>query len=76
MDYVLIYEVNDYPDAGGGIVVEEFETAEAMHARANELLLRNKDGDEYFTSFRGLSVKSRFKYEPIHVPTKYKAVEE
>jgi hypothetical protein len=76
VDYMLIYEFNDYPDMGGGTQVDEFETVESMHDKANELLLRNKDGEEYYTSVRGIRIESRFKYEPIQVATKYKAVED
>lgn len=76
MTYVLIYEVNDYAELGGGVKVEWFEDVSQMHARANELLLQRDEHDcHQNTILHALSVAKEWKYRPEEVAVKYKPSE-
>lgn len=50
-NYLLIYEINDFPEEGGGTAFETFETADDMHHFANMLL--TKDNERY-SKLRGV----------------------
>lgn len=74
MSYLLIYEINDYPDDGGGTQVEEFETSTAMTARASELLLQNTEDYKKYADVRGFRLKSSYSFAPIQVVERFIAV--
>lgn len=72
MKYVLVYEVQDYPELGGGTTIEEFEDDQDMHKRVNDL---NKQNSERYTSFQGLCVTTEYEYKAAEIVTFYKPVE-
>lgn len=37
MKYILVYEVDDYPEMGGGTKYEDFDTIEALDKRVEEI---------------------------------------
>lgn len=76
MKYILTYYVNEWPEMGGGELSQKFATAEAMHKRAEDLLLQNNGKDKpLFTYVTGYKIESVFDYEPASVVTTYKPVE-
>lgn len=36
--YILVYNVNEYPDMGGGIHFEDFETEQELDKRVSEVM--------------------------------------
>lgn len=76
MSYLLIYEINDYPENGGGTQVEEFETSTAMTGRASELLLQNTEDYKKYADVRGFRLKSSYSFAPIQVVERFIAVPE
>lgn len=68
MKFVLIYEIDDYPECGGGIDFELFEEVEEMDAKVNELLQVCKDKLEI--KFAG-HINVIFNYEPKQLITIY-----
>jgi len=60
--YILVYEIDDYPDNGGGTKYEEFNTVEALDKRVIEIY-----------NFHDITIAGKveeFKYKPVETVTK------
>ena len=69
--YVLVYQVSDYPENGGGMYAEDFEPSceRDMHNRVNELA--NEYKDAFKVVYAGY-MTSMYEYEPITQVTEYR----
>jgi hypothetical protein len=41
--FIVVYEVNDYPDCGGGTYYEEFASDELLDKRVSEIVLDKRN---------------------------------
>lgn len=60
--YILVYEIKDYPDMGGGINVEYPENEQLMHKRVEEL---SSQLEEKFHLHDAGFLQKEFEYKPI-----------
>lgn len=65
--YVLIWQVNDYPENGGGLQWRSFQTVEEMDAKVDQLLSEHGDKFKIDASY---SILEEIKYQPVAVITK------
>ena len=66
--YILVYEIDDYPEMGGGTEVEFFEEEQKLHERVNELA--SNDERVSITTAGFLSVE--YDYKPIEIVKQYR----
>lgn len=66
--YILVYEINDYPDAGGGIQVEYPKDEQEMHKRVEELHINYKD---IVNILDAGFLQVEYKYEAIKYATRF-----
>lgn len=68
--YILVYEINDYTDCGGGTEVEFFEANEKqkMHKRVNELA----STDERVSIVTAGFLQVEYDYKPIEIVKEYR----
>jgi len=64
--YILVWNVDDYAEMGGGIGYEMFNDTKQLHRRAKELLSQD-DTDIFYSG----EVKSEFIYEAVERVTEY-----
>jgi hypothetical protein len=68
--YILVYEISDYPEMGGGIYAENFGMEEnKMHKRVNELANKNKNN--FSVVYAGF-LQTEYKYQPVEMITEYR----
>ena len=67
--YILVYEISDYPEMGGGMYAEEFGMDENnLHKRVNELANENKG--KFSVTYAGF-LQVEYKYNPVEIITEY-----
>ena len=68
--YILVYEIDDYPDCGGGTQVEFFEAnaEQEMHKRVNELA----STDERISIITAGFLKTEYEYKPVEIIKEYR----
>lgn len=68
--YILVYEISDYPEMGGGRYAEFFESNEEqkMHNRVNELA---NSVDNFSIIIAGF-MSQEYEYKPIEVIKEYR----
>lgn len=66
--YIIVYEIDDYPEMGGGKDIEIFDTENEMHDRVNELAVRNNKLRIIIAGF----LQFGFEYKPIEIIKEYK----
>ncbi len=66
--YILVYEIDDYPDCGGGIQVEFFEKEQEMHRQVNELA----STDERISIITAGYLHAEYEYKPIEIIKEYR----
>jgi len=67
MNFALIYNVNTYPDLGGGMHHEQFETLNLMTEAVNKL--SNDHGSE-FEIVAAYEIREQITYKPVTRVTK------
>lgn len=72
MSYILIYEIDDYSEMGGGLYNEFFDEIEDAEKRLNELIKNDKID---LKDMRVLEIHQEIKYEPVKYVTKVKRME-
>lgn len=68
--YILVYEIDDYPECGGGTEVEFFEATEEqeMHKRVNELA----STDERVSIITAGFLQTEYEYKPVEIVKEYR----
>jgi hypothetical protein len=68
--YILVYEIDDYPDFGGGTQVEFFEAnaEQEMHKRVNELA----STDERISIITAGFLQTEYEYKPVEIIKEYR----
>lgn len=66
--YILVYEVTELDDDGGGIYVERFKEEQDMHNRVNIL---NSEHPENIMVLAAGHFSAEYKYNPVTYVTKY-----
>ncbi len=68
--YILVYEIDDYPDYGGGTKVEFFKACkeQEMHERVNELASE----DERVSIVAAGFLQTEYEYKPIQIVKEYR----
>jgi len=66
--YILVYEIDDFADCGGGTHVESFESEEQMHKRVNEVA----SNDERVTITKAGLLQKEYEYKPVEVVKEYR----
>lgn len=61
-DFILVYNVDDYPEMGGGIQYEEFETSAELDNRVSEIY--NAD------NILAVGKLDRYSYKVVEIVTK------
>lgn len=69
MKYILVYNILEWPDMGGGIQIEFPESEKATHKRVEELFGQYKD--QVNIEVAGI-LQVEFEYEPVVYATKFK----
>lgn len=72
MEYLLVWNIKDYPECGGGIDYQLFDTEQLMTDKVNEQNERYK-GD--FQVILAIRILDRYEYEPTNIITAYKIKE-
>ena len=67
-DYFLVYEINDYPEDGGGIHYKDFKNKYELLDEVNRL---NKEFENDFKIVRAGIVRENIKIVPVEKVTKY-----
>lgn len=62
--YLLVYNMNDYPDSGGGLYMDRFSTIEELDKKVNEVAANGDDID-----FAG-RIFEEYEYKPVQHITK------
>lgn len=67
--HILVYEINDYPNNGGGTQVEFFEAdaEQEMHKRVNDLA----STDDRISIITAGFLQTEYEYKPVEIIKKY-----
>lgn len=66
MNYILVYSYNEWRESGGGTYIDLFDSLEALDAKADEILKREK----HVIDFAG-EISREYKYKPKEFVTKF-----
>ncbi len=68
--YILVYEIEDYPDCGGGTEVEFFDaySEQKMHNRVNDLASK----DERVKIIAAGFLQTEYEYKPVEIIKEYR----
>jgi len=66
--YILVYDIDRYPDEGGGVQYEKFENETALHETVNSLATQYKDK---FSVIVAGWMHHEFEYEPVTQTVEY-----
>jgi len=72
--YILVYNINDFPECGGGIQVETFrddDDGKSMHKRVNDLAKKHKTK---FNILEAGKMCIEFEYDPVEVVTEFNPI--
>ena len=68
---ILVYDISDYPEMGGGVQFENFEEETDMHKRVDELANQYK---ERFSVICAGWLQTEYEYKPVVQIIKYEPI--
>ncbi len=69
--YIIIWDVNDYPDMGGGVNFELFENIKQVENKVNDLMKDSKT----VISFCG-KITDEIKFKPVEKIIKWEIIQQ
>ena len=70
INYILVYEISDYPENGGGYDYMTFENIQDMEDQVNRL---NTQHEDRFSIKIAAEVKSEITFKPVEIITRLQA---